>query len=395
MIREKIGQARAVLGELGIDLWLIFVRESATLPDPALPIVVGTNVTWQSAFLIPRVGETRAIVGSLDRPNMVSQGVFDQVEGYVEGVRAPLRAAIAAIDPQRVAINFSRDVDIADGLTHGMYLNLVDYLTGTPYAERFESSAPILARLRGRKTPAEVERMRGAVDAALAIFAAVAGFIRPGRSEKEIATFMKERVAAAGLELAWDPDHCPAVFTGPDTAGAHAGPTDRRVEPGHVLNIDFGVRKDGYCSDLQRTFYIRREGETTAPPEVQRGFQVIVDAITKGAEVLRPGVPGWQVDAAARGHITANGYPEYQHALGHQIGRVAHDGSGLLSPRWERYGGRSHEPVEAGQVYTLEPRLPIEGYGIATVEEMVLVEPDGVEWLSGRQTELLLIPPPA
>jgi len=391
MIREKIGQAREVLGELGIDLWLVFVRESATLPDPALPIVVGTNVTWQSAFLIPRAGETRAIVGSLDRPNMVSQGVFDQVEGYVEGVRGPLRAAVEALAPKRIAVNFSRDVEIADGLTHGMYLNLVDYLSGTPYAERFESSAPILARLRGRKTPTEIERLRGAVVEALQIFDAVAGFIRPGRTEKEIAAFMTQRVTAAGLDLAWDPDHCPAVFTGPDTAGAHAGPTDRKVEPGHVLNIDFGVRKDGYCSDLQRTFYIRREGETKAPAAVERGFQVIVDAITKSAEALRPGVPGWQVDAAARGHIVANGYPEYQHALGHQIGRVAHDGSGLLSPRWERYGGRSHEPVEAGQVYTLEPRLPIEGHGIATIEEMVLVKPDGVEWLSTRQTALVLI----
>jgi Xaa-Pro aminopeptidase len=124
---------------------------------------------------------------------------------------------------------------------------------------------------------------------------------------------------------------------------------------------------------------------------VERGFRTIVDAISRSADVLRPGIEGWKVDGAARDHIVAAGYEEYPHALGHQIGRHAHDGSGLLCPRWERYGSRAHEKVEAGQVYTLEPRLPIAGYGIATVEEMVQVHDDRVEWLGPRQTELILV----
>ena len=393
MFREKIAQARAVLEELDIDLWLTLARESSSLPDPAMDVIVGTNVTWQSAFLVPRAGkgEPLAIVGTLDQPNMEAQGVFDHVEGYVEGLREPLVKAIRAVDPNRIAINYSRDVDIADGLSHGMYLNLVDYLGETPYGGRLVSSAPVLARLRGRKTAEETRRMQGAIDAALTVFEAAAGQMKPGTTELEIAAFMTERVAEMGLELAWDAAHCPAVFTGPDTAGAHAEPTARKIAPGHVLNIDFGVKKEGYCSDLQRTYYIRRPGEKDAPAEVVRGFQTILDAITRAAEILRPGVEGWEVDAVARGHIVDAGYEEYQHALGHQIGRQAHDGSGLLCPRWERYGSRAHEKVEAGQVYTLEPRLPIPGYGIATVEEMVLVTDDGVEWLSPRQTELLLV----
>lgn len=391
MIREKIEQTRSILAELGIDLWLTFVRETATLPDPAMEMIVGTNVTWQSAFLIPRAGETVAIVGSLDRPNLAAQEVFDRIEGYVEGVSGPLVAELKALDPRRIAINYSRDAEIADGLTHGMYLNLMDALKDTPYADRLESSEPILSRLRGRKTLAEAALIRRAVDEALKIFDAVAGFIRPGLTEREVAAFMTRKVEEAGLELAWDPAHCPAVFSGPDTAGAHAEPTDRKVAPGHVLNIDFGVKVEGYCSDLQRTFYVRREGESGAPEPVRRGFQVIVDAIGEAAAALKPGVEGWEIDRIARDHIVQAGYPEYQHALGHQIGRVAHDGTGLLSPRWERYGQRSHEAVEKGQVYTIEPRLPIDDYGIATVEEMVLVTDDGVEWLSPRQKELILI----
>lgn len=391
MIREKIEQARGILAELDIDLWLTFVRESANFPDPALEMVVRTNVTWQSAFLIPREGPTLAIVGSLDRPNMEAQEVFDHVEGYVEGLRAPLVEALRERDPKRIAINYSQDIEIADGLTHGMYLNLVRHLGDTPYAERLCSSAPIIARLRGRKTAAEAALLQAATVAALEIFDEVGGFLRPGLTEKEVAAFMTERVLDRGLELAWDPAHCPAVFSGPDTAGAHAEPTERVVQAGHVLNIDFGVRKDGYCSDLQRTYYLLREGETAAPAEVQRGFEVIHEAVHRAAAALKPGVAGWEIDAVARDYIVSEGYPEYQHALGHQIGRMAHDGAELLGPRWERYGTRVTEPVEEGQVYTIEPRLPIPGYGIATIEEMVQVTADGCTFLSAPQEELILV----
>jgi len=86
---------------------------------------------------------------------------------------------------------------------------------------------------------------------------------------------MRQEVESRGLGFAWDPGHCPAVFTGPDTAGAHYQPTDRRVERGHVLNMDFGVKYRDYCSDIQRTFYLLEEGEQDAPEEVRRGFDTI------------------------------------------------------------------------------------------------------------------------
>jgi Xaa-Pro aminopeptidase len=194
-----------------------------------------------------------------------------------------------------------------------------------------------------------------------------------------------------GLALAWDEEHCPAVFTGPESAGAHAGPTDRPIEPGHVMNVDFGVRKDGYCSDLQRTWYFLRPGETRAPDAVQRGFDTIVQAIRESALALRPGRLGAEIDTVARSYITDRGYPEYPHALGHQIGRDAHDGAGLLCPRWERYGTLPDLKVEAGQCYTLEPRLPIEGHGIATCEEIVAVTSGGCEFLSRPQDALYLV----
>lgn len=385
---EKIVQAVSLLPEHDLDLWLTFVSESANLPDPSLDLILGANVTWSSAFGVHRSGEAFALVGSLDVANVEGAGTFPEVTGYVNSVRDSLREQLGRLDPARIGLNYSRNSPMADGLRHGLYLQLVDLLEGTPYPERFTSSESLLADLRGLKTPTELTRIRAAVELTIDLFARVSSFMAPGRTEREIAGFLLSEVEREGVGLAWDPEHCPAVFTGPDSAGAHAGPTDRPVQPGHVLNIDFGVRVDGYCSDLQRTWYFLREGEATAPPEVVRGFRTVVDAAHAAANFLKPGVTGKEVDAVARGYITGRGYPEYPHALGHQIGREAHDGGGLLAPEWERYGDIPHMKVREGQVYTIEPRLPIEGHGVATVEEIVVVTADGCEFLSPPQKEL-------
>ncbi len=388
---EKIAQAVELLPEHDLDLWLTFVSESANLPDPSLDLVLGANVTWSSAFGVHRSGETFALVGSLDVANVEAAGTFPRVQGYVSSIRDDLREVFTRLDPARVGLNYSKSSPMADGLRHGLYLQLLDLLEGTPYPGRFASSEALLADLRGRKTPTELQRIRGAVDLTIDLFERVSRFMAVGRTEKEIAAFLNREVEREGVDLAWDPEHCPAVFTGPDSAGAHAGPTDRPVEAGHVLNIDFGVKVDGYCSDLQRTWYFRRDGERDAPAEVERGFRTIVDAVQAAADFLRPGVTGLEVDTVARSHITDRGYPEYPHALGHQIGREAHDGGGLLAPAWERYGEIPQMRVREGQVYTIEPRLPIEGHGVATVEEIVVVTADGCEFLSPPQKDLWLV----
>jgi len=388
---EKIEQAVGILEEKDIDLWLTFVRESGNNPDPILDLIFGSHCTWHSAFVITRGGDTLAIVGSLEVPNTESVGVYDEVIGYVGSIKGELLKAIERFDPQRIAINFSVNSVMADGLSHGMWLTLNEYLEGTPYADRLESSEEIITSLRGRKSATELELISAACDVAQEIFGQVTDFLKPGVTEKQVAAFMIEQVERRGLEPAWEPAHCPAVFTGPDSAGAHAGPTDRAAEAGHILNIDFGVKKDGYCSDLQRTWYFLREGESAPPPEVEKGFNTIVEAIWKSAEAIRPGRPGHEIDKVARSYIVNQGYEEYPHALGHQIGRVAHDGGGLLAPRWERYGNLPDLPIERGQVYTLEPRLTVEDHGIATVEEEVVVTEDGCRYLSKPQTEIYLV----
>ncbi|MFQ6104996.1 MAG: M24 family metallopeptidase [Candidatus Glassbacteria bacterium] len=388
---EKVLQAVSIMNELAIDMWITLVRESETNPDPVLELILGKNVTWLSAFIFTREGERIALVGSLDEPNVSSAGLYTVVKPYVESLKEDLLETIERADPKNIALNYSTSDVLADGLSHGVYLTLTEYLADTPYLDRIISSEKLISALRGRKSPEELERIGAAITITEDILSKLTEVIRPGLTEKDIAHFILHEVKKRDLEAAWDPAYCPSVFTGPESAGAHYGPTDRKIEPGHILNVDFGVRYLGYCSDMQRTWYVAHNGEESAPEAAEKAFMAVRDAVKKASSALEPGIEGWKVDDVARSHITSLGYEEYPHALGHQIGRKAHDGSGLLCPRWERYGELPYAKVEKGQVYTLEPRVTVEGYGVATVEEIAVVEEQGCRFLSHPQDVLYVV----
>ncbi len=390
MIMGKIKQAVGILDEEGTDLWLTFVRESEVNHDPVLDLILGANCTWQSAFMIPRQGDPVAIVGSLDEARIRETGAYEVI-GYTKSIKEVLLAQIEKIGPESIAINHSVNDIMADGLSHGMYLILTGLLEGTGYAEKLVTSEKIVSKLRGRKSDEEIRRITAAVELTEELFGRVSKVMKPGMTEKEVAASMLQEVDKEGVETSWERELCPSVFTGPESAGAHAGPTNRKIEKGHVLNIDFGVRVEQYCSDLQRSWYFLRDGETSAPPEVLRAFDTIRDAIALAAEKIRPGMEGRAIDSLARNYIVERGYEEYPHALGHQVGRETHDGAGLLCPEWERYGNLPYLKVEEGQIYTLEPRIQIPDYGVATIEEIIVVRNDGGKFLSHLQTEIFLV----
>jgi len=162
------------------------------------------------------------------------------------------------------------------------------------------------------------------------------------------------------------------VDAGPEKEVGHTGPTELQTRRGVLLHTDFGVLKDGYCSDLQRMWYLLDEGESEPPQDVVAAWDAVWASMDAGAAVLRPGVQGHEVDAAARASLVAAGYDEPMHALGHQLGRAAHDGGALLAPLWDRYG-------------------QVPGRGYIGLEEDVLVKAGGLEWLSTPQRELWLV----
>ena len=155
--------------------------------------------------------------------------------------------------------------------------------------------------------------------------------------------------------------------------------------------MDFGVSSADYCSDLQRVWYFLDEGETAPPDDVARAWDALWASMDAGAAILKPGIAGWEVDAAARESLVAAGYPEPMYALGHQLGRSAHDGGTVLAPKWDRYGAAPLGVVEEGNVFTLEYGTAVPGRGYIGLEEDVVVTADGIEWLSTPQRELWLV----
>lgn len=388
---EKLEQAVSLLEEQELDLWLTLVRETSLTSDPCLDLIVGVDMTWYSAFLVSRTGVRVAIVGRFDAENVRNLGGYTEVIPYDSSIRPALLDTIERLNPGKIGLNYSQSDPAADGLTYGMFLYLVDTLAGTPYAGRLVSAESLIAALRGRKSQGELALIKAAIATTEELYTQIGSTLAADQTEEEIAGRLTAARKQLGLGTAWDEPYCPIVNSGPDSPVGHASPGGHRTTPGWLLHMDFGVKQNGFCSDLQRDWYFLAKGEKEAPDELRRAWDACWGAIDAGAAKLRPGVAGWEVDAAARRYLVQAGYPEYQHALGHHLGRVAHDGSSLLGPKWDRYGQTPYGIVEVGNVFTLELGTAVPRRGYVGLEEDVLVTESGIEWLSTPQRELWLV----
>jgi Xaa-Pro aminopeptidase len=392
LIQEKANQAVEILREQNIDLWLTFVRETSGVRDPVLDFLIGGHdLTWLSALIITKAGDKIAIVGNLEKEAIAQLGVFNEIIGYDTAISGIFKETITRLNPDRIAVNTSRNNTHADGLTHAMHGFLMEYLAGTPHADRIISAEPVINSLRGRKTKTELARIQKAVEITDEIYKKTFNFIKIGMTEIEVADYMHALMKEYGVGYAWSPENNPAVNAGPDKIVGHSGPSEIKVERGHIIHFDFGVKYEGYCSDIQRVAYVLREGETEAPLEVQRGFITIRTAIEKSRETMKAGVTGNSIDTIAREIVTDSGYPEYKYALGHQLGRVAHDGGALLGPLWEKYGDSPNQTLENDQVYTLEPGLAVPNYGYIGLEEDVVLTDEGALYIGEPQREIVLL----
>ncbi len=387
LTREKLEQAVKLVQDSGCDAWMVFDRETADGGDPVLPLVLDGGLTWESALIVTRDGKKIAIVGNYDAPPLEASGDWDEVVPYVQGIKQLLLAVLDRVcgpDP-KLAVNFSVNDSKADGLSYGMFLVLTKMFEGTSFEGCMVSAEQITMALRARKTPTEVKRIREAIKAGDEIFAMIGEFARVGRNEKEVFDFVQTEIDQRGYGYGWDRAGNPIVNSGPHSMIGHGKPSPEiTIEEGHVFHIDLGVIVDGYSSDIQRCWFVGSE----VPPDVKNAAAVVNQCITNAAAALKPGVQGWEIDAIARKTLTDAGYEEYMHALGHQVGRVAHDGGAIIGPRWERYGSTPTIPVHKDEVYTLELGVVLPERGYLGIEEIVVVTSDGCEFLSERQMQI-------
>jgi len=375
IIKEKHDLLPGIMSENEIDCWIIFVRETASNPDPIMSLLAGKF-------------SKIAIIGNGDANAEKRKGIWDEVIGYDNGFSAILKKYIDTLNPKKIALNYSMNDVVSDGLTHGMYLIIEQILS--EHKAKFVSSKPLIHVIRGRKSKTEIELVQKACEMTEEINQIASQKIKIGMKETEIQEIFFNEMEKMGVEEAWQRSCCPATDAGPYKELGHDGPRDDlRVQKGHTLHNDFGVRLNGYCSDIQRMWFFGTENEI--PEELIHAFNSVRDAIKKAAEYIKPGVTGHSVDSIARNYIVSQGYSEYPHALGHQVGTQGHDGGLLLGPLWERYGENPKGLVEENNVFTLELEVTTKNYGMVSLEEVIEITKDGCRFFVPPQTKFLVL----
>jgi Xaa-Pro dipeptidase len=246
------------------------------------------------------------------------------------------------------------------------------------------------------KLPAEVEIMKRAAALTARLEVEAYAQVVPGvTKDSDIARYLKRRMRELGVEDGWNPTQNPSVNSGPDRGHSHA--SDRVIQPGDVIQTDFGIKVHGvWGTDIQRFAYVLRPGETAPPAEVQRKWEIARAGSRAAFAAMRPGATGAQVDSAQRLIMARDGSTTVPWGTGHGVGYWAHDAGPRLN-RTERRALRpgmtfAYDGFMAWALPGSDGRTWGEGTKTISVEEMTVITPSGAEFLTPPQEQLILIP---
>ena len=389
----------AAMRETGIDAWVSLFRENAN--DPLALHLGGENAGAPSAVIVTRQSDavrTVMLSGFGEAIALRELGVHDSVVVY-DGSAAALNQAIAtrlrAAGAKRIAINSGEASGIADGMSATQRRGLERAL-GSEWSKRLVASHDLVQAWLAIKLPAEVEIMSRAAQLTAQLEEEAYAQVVPGVTrDSDIARYLKARIRDLGVEDGWSPSQNPSVNSGPDRGHSHA--SDRVIQPGDVIQTDFGIRVHGvWVTDIQRFAYVLRPGETAPPADVQRKWAIAKAGSRAAFAAMRPGATGAQVDSAQRLIMHREGSTTVPWSTGHPVGYWAHD----AGPRLNRAERR---PLREGMTFAYDGfmawALPGsdgtkwgEGTKTISVEEMTVITRDGARFLTPPQEELILIP---
>ncbi|MDL1972200.1 MAG: Xaa-Pro peptidase family protein [Deltaproteobacteria bacterium] len=240
-------------------------------------------------------------------------------------------------------------------LTYRLYQRLSESVEMVP-------TENVVETLRKIKDEEEIEAIKTALSITKNVFMELERFLRPGKTEREIAWWIEERIRKEyKAELAFSP----IVASGANAAIPHATPSERPIKEHEPIIIDLGAKWDGYCSDMTRTFYLGEKDET-----FKRIYNLVHDAQSLVFSKICAGVMTNEADAIAREFFERHGYKdEFAHSLGHGVGLLVHEAPSL-SPK------EPYEKLSENMIVTVEPGLYLKGWGGVRLEDMVLIKKD-------------------
>jgi Xaa-Pro aminopeptidase len=231
-------------------------------------------------------------------------------------------------------------------------------------------------KLRLIKDESEIKIVKDAASIADAAFSHIINFIRPGLTEREVSNelefFMRKNGAtSSSFDI--------IVASGYRSALPHGVASDKVIETGELVTLDFGAYYKGYCSDITRTVAIGNVSD-----ELKEIYQIVYDAQMLGMKGIKPGMTGKEADALTRDYIASKGYGDYfGHSTGHGIGLDVHEGPALSV--------KSDTVLEPGMLVTVEPGIYVSGLGGVRIEDDALITKDGNESLTHSTKSLITI----
>lgn len=253
----------------------------------------------------------------------------------------------------------------------------LSYLKAAMPSIDFVDASEVFSHLRMNKDVGEIQKMKKAADIAQNAMIATLHKIRAGMTEKEIANELLIQLLREGS----DPEmpFAPIVATGEHSANPHAVPTDRALQFGDLLLMDWGASFEGYFSDITRTFTFGEVG-----PELMKIGNIVLEANTAARNTGRPGIAAGEIDRAARTVISAAGYGEFFiHRTGHGLGMEAHETPYIFE--------ENDLILSPGAVFTIEPGIYLPGKGGVRIEDDVVITDNGLESLTDMPRQVLAL----
>lgn len=234
----------------------------------------------------------------------------------------------------------------------------------------------VVEKLRMIKNESEMAILKKAAEIADVAFEHILTFIQPGRTEIEIANELEFHMRKLG---ATSSSFDMIVASGVRSALPHGVASEKVIEQGDMVTLDFGAYFQGYCSDMTRTFAVGKPD-----PKLKDIYSIVHAALENALSGIKAGMTGKEADALTRDLISEKGYGDYYgHGMGHGIGLYIHEDI-FMNPTCELL-------VEEGMVLTVEPGIYIPGLGGVRIEDDIIVKKDGIEIITKSPKELIIL----
>jgi Xaa-Pro aminopeptidase len=352
---EKLTKLREAFHAAGIDGLLITSSYNRTYM---------TNFTGSAGVVLISADKALFITDFRYVEQAQKQAVGYEIVQHVGPISEEVAEQVKALGIQKLGFE-------QDALTYGEF-KVYEEKVGT----EFVPTSGLIEKLRLIKTDSEIKILKDAAQIADAAFQHILSFIRPGISELEVSNelefFMRKQGATSS---SFDT----IVASGKRSALPHGVASEKLIEKGDFVTLDFGAYYKGYCSDITRTIAV---GEPS--PELKRIYDIVLEAQLRGVNGIKAGMTGREADALTRDYIAENGYGEaFGHSTGHGIGLEIHEGPALSV--------RSDMVLEPGMVVTVEPGIYVPNLGGVRIEDDILITKDGNEILTHSPKELIIL----